>query len=105
MLVSRKPSNGISPKEEKPNLRIRMIDEEELIGARGGSRFPDETFVARRCVGVSSGEDDTLKQTRENEKTPAKPFAICKNTNEGHTDRSECKECMQKGKLAYKINA
>lgn len=31
-----------------------------------GSRFPVGAFVACR-VGISSGEGDTLKQTRENE--------------------------------------
>lgn len=41
-----------------------MINDKDRVG----SRFPVErTFVAYGCVGISSGEDDTLKQTRENE--------------------------------------
>lgn len=40
-----------------------MIDEKEGVG----SRFPVEIFVACRRVSASSGENDTLKQTRENE--------------------------------------
>lgn len=38
-----------------------MINDKDRVG----SRFPVGTFVARPCVGVPSGKDDTLKQTRE----------------------------------------
>jgi len=38
-----------------------MINDKDRVG----SRFPVGTFVARPWVGVPSGNDDTLKQTRE----------------------------------------
>lgn len=61
-------------------------------------------------MGVSSGEDDTLKQTRENEnRREAKSFdAIYKNikTEKPHIDELEFKECMYaKKKEEIHINA
>lgn len=38
-----------------------MINDKDHVA----SRFPVGTFVARPCVGIPSGKDDTLKQTRE----------------------------------------